>query len=876
MLSDLWIRFRTLFRRATVERELDSELRFHLDRQTEKHIRAGFSHDEARRRARIELGGLEQTKEACREASGVRLLETFLQDVRFGLRLLRRNPGFTFIVVITLALGIGANAAIFSIVDSVLFRPLPYKNADRLIDLTEYRPGAIRQAGVSYPDYLDWKQQNTVFDETAAYFLINASNDVVLGGPFSTERERYSTVTNSFFAILGVQPVLGRGFSASDETPGGEKLFLASDAVWRNVFGADPHAIGKTYLLDGESFALIGVMPPGFDFPKGCGIWVPTSTLGESGLRDRVSHAYHVLGRLRPGTDLRQAHAQIAAIQQRLAKAYPTTDADWQVRAQPLLAEIVGNSGRALLVLLAAVGFILLIACANVVNLILARASAREKEFAIRSALGAGRMRLLRQDLTEALLLVVFSSALAVAIAKWGLALAVSFTSIDLPRMEPFRLNLPLLAFLSAVAALITTLVGLVPAIQVSRQQPQGILGDVQYSGNTARRGHRLRAGLVVSEVALSLLLLCGAGLMLRSFVQLIRVNPGFQPRHLLTLKIALPSGEYRKSAQTSAYLDQLLGRVRALPGVHSAAAVTTLPLSGESDWGTFLIAGNSPPDWSHASAAGWRGVTPDYFRTLGIPLLRGREFTPDDTKTGNVLIINEAMARKFWSGVDPLGRTLLIGHRPNRLEIVGIVGNAKGAGLAAEPTPEMYTPLEGFWYAFLVVRTGQNPSALAAAVRGQVAALDPGVPVYQLATMDQLLSRSVAPARFNLFLLALFAALALGLAAVGIFGVLAFSVSRRTHEIGIRLALGAEQSDILSLIVGQGMKLVFMGVVLGLAGALALTRLMASLLFGVGAKDPATFIASVILLTLVALLACYVPARRAMRLNPLAALHHE
>jgi len=802
-----------------------------------------------------------------------RWLEDFIQDLRYGFRQLLQDPFVAAVCILTLALGIGANAAIFSVVDAVLLRSLPFKAADRLVDLTEYRPGGVDSGGVSYPDYLAWKEQNKLFEETAAYFLINASNDIVLGGPSSTERARYSTVTNSFFTILGVQPALGHGFSASDETPGGGKIFLVSDAIWHGVFGGDPRVIGKTYLLDGEDYTLAGVMPPGFDFPRGCGVWVPTSTLGESGLHDRISHAYHVLGRLRPGTNLSQAEAQIETVQERLAKIYPNTDADWHVRAQPLLDEVVGNVRTPLFVLLGAVGFILLIACTNVVNLMLVRASAREREFAIRVSLGAGRARLLRQNLTEAFLIVCISLALGMAVAKWGLALTVALTSVQLPRMESFRVNFPVLAFLCAIAALVTLLVGLVPALQLSQQDPQGALRSGQYGGGTGLPGRRFRGGLVVSQVALALVLLCGAGLLLQSFVRLIRVHPGFRPHHLLTMKIALPSGKYPKSEQTSAYLDRLLERLPAIPGVRSAAAATTLPLSGESDWGTFLIAGRSSPDWTKALAASWRGVSVDYFRTLGVPLLRGREFTSADARNQNTAIINEAAAKKFRPGTDPIGQKILERDRPTPLEIIGVVANTKGIGLDAEAKAEMYTVPRGLWYAFLLLRTDEEPSRMAPMVREQVAALDRDVPVYQVATMDELLNRSVAPKRFTLFLLALFAALALGLAAVGIYGVLAFSVSRRTHEIGIRLALGAHPRDILRLIVRQGMDLVFLGIVLGIAGAVALTRLMASLLYGVSATDPATFVAVAVLLTFVAVLACYVPARRAMRVDPMAAL---
>lgn len=863
-------------RRGEQETQFAQELNAHLEMLTEENVRRGMSPDEARRRAHIRLGGATPLRETHRELRGLPFLETLWQDLRYGVRTLRRSPGFAAVAVLTLSLAIGANAAIFSIVDMVLLRPLPFRNADRLVDITEYDPGRIDSAGVSYPDYLAWKQQNTAFEETAAYFLIRASNDIVLGGPHSTERERYSTVTNSFFTILGVAPTLGHGFSPEDEIPGGPKVFLVSDAVWRDLFGGDPRAVGKSYLLDGEDYTLAGVMPPGFDFPKECGVWVPTSTLGTFGVNDRISHPYHVLGRLRKGVSIAQAQAQIESLQQRLGKLYPKTDAIWRVRAQPLLDEVVGNVRASLFVLLGAVGFILLIACTNVVNLMLARASVREKEFAIRAALGAGRTRLMRQSLTESFLIVCISLILAVAVARWGLALVVSLTSIQLPRMESFRLSVPVLAFLAAIAALTTFLVGMAPAMQASQENPQRALREELRGGGPSLSGQRLRGILVVSEVALSLLLLCGAGLLLRSFVHLFRVNPGFQSDHLLTLKIALPGGEYPKVAQTSVFLDQLLERLRVLPGVQSVATATTLPLSGESDWGTFQIAGNSPPDWSHALAADWRGVSADYFHTLGIPLLRGREFTPDDAMNQNALIINEVMAKQFWPYTEPIGQKIVTRDDSNPLEIIGVVADVKGAGLNAAAKPEIYTIPRGQWYAFLILRTSQEPSGLLSAVREQLAALDKGVPVYQVATMDQLISRSIAPQRFNLLLLGLFAALALILAAIGLYGVLSFAVSRRIHEIGIRLALGAQPGQILRLIMRQGMVLVAIGIALGVIASIILTRLTASLLYGVSATDPLTFGGVAILLFLVALLACYIPARRAMRTDPMAALRYE
>ena len=859
--------------------DFEKELRTHLDLEAEDQSGTGFSQQEAADRARRAFGNSTLIAEDVRAVWHLRWFEDAWQDLRYGLRMLRKSPGFTAVAILTLALGIGANTAIFSVVDAVLLRSLPFKDPDRLVDLTEYRSGVVDNTGVPFPDYLVWKQQNTVFDETAAYFLITASNDVVLGGPSSSERERYSTVTNSFFTILGVQPVLGHGFSAADEIPGGAKAFLVSDALWHGAFGGDPHAIGTTYLLDGDEYKLAGVMPPGFDFPKGCSVWVPTSTLGEFGIHDRVSHPYHILGRLRQGVTLQQAQTQIESIQQRLAETYPNTDAVWRVRAQPLLNEIVGNVRTSLFVLLGAVGFILLIACTNVVNLMLARALAREKEFAIRAALGAGRTRLLRQNLTECLLIVAISAAVAIAFAKWGLTLIVSLTQIHLPRMEPFRLGLPVLLFISAIVALVTLLVGIAPALQTSRQDAQGALCVASRSGAAAPWSRRLRNSLVASEVALAILLLCGAGLMLRSFVQLNLVNPGFQPEHLFTFKIALPGAAYQKTEKRSSFYHQLLDRLQSLPGVQDAAATTTVPLNGESDWGRFEIEERPAVDWADAPLIdGGGGVSINYFQTLGIPLLRGREFTDADAQNQNTVIINEAMARKFWPGEDPLGQHTVGQNRSNPREIVGIVEDVKDSGLDRESKPEMYTALGsgGGWYMNFVLRTDENPASIVSAVREQAAAVDKGVPVYQIATMDELLSRSLAPQRFNVFLLGLFAALALVLAAIGTYGVLSFAVTQRTHEIGIRMALGAHARDILRLIIRQGLQLVLVGLVLGIAGAFALTRMIKTMLFGVSTTDLLTFLGVSILLIVVALAACYIPARRATRVDPMTALRNE
>jgi len=808
--------------------------------------------------------------------SSVPLLDSLLQDARFGLRMLRKSPGFTAVAVLTLALGIGANTAIFSVVEAVLIRPLPFKNPDRLALLTEYKPGKVDRAGISYPDYVAWTEQNHVFDETAAFWKTGAIDDLVLGTSASAERVQYSVVTNTFFSILGVQPKLGRGFTSQDQQPGSAKIFLASNALWHRVLGASPDALGKPYLLDGEVYTLAGVMPEDFDFPQGCDAWLPTSAIGESGMNDRISHPFWVLGRLKPGATVPQARNQINVIQTQLALAFPKTDADWRVAILPLRDEFVGSARTSLLVLLGAAGFILLIACANVVNLMLGRASARQKEFAMRRALGAGQARLAQQALTESLLVAAFSTALALVLANLSIRALGAVHFGRMPPMGAFHLNGPVLAFSASLALLTTILVGLAPALQLSDVRFRESLADGS-RGGTSLHTQRVRNALVVCEVALTLALLCGAGLMVKSLYELRRIDPGFRSDHIVTMKIALPSAQYPRGAQTTVFLDRLLEKLQALPGVQTAAVTNTLPLSGESNWDTFIIAGQIP-NWAQASSAEWRSISPDYFQAMSIPLLRGREFTTKDQRTqSSVIIINEAMAQRFWPGTDPIGqRVMRIDDQPSSREIIGVVANVKSFGLDAGNPPEMYTPYRAAWYTNVVLRSSLSPAVLFSSARGEVAALDKGVAVYSPSTMDELLSRSVGPRRFNLALLGIFAALALALAAVGIYGVLAFGVSRRRHEIGIRIALGALPRQILQLIVWQGMRLVLFGMLLGVLASLALTRIMSSLLFGVNSADWLTFACVTLLLVAVALASCCIPARRAMRVDPMVALRYE
>lgn len=807
------------------------------------------------------------------------LLEDFLSDLRFGLRQLLHNPVVSSVCVLTLALGIGANAAIFSAVHAVLLQPLPFKDPARLVLVNEYKPGNVAKTGSPYIRYQTRAAQISAFDETAAYWDVSGGDGLVFGDSGSAQRLQFSIVTNSFFSVLGVQPALGRALASSEAVPGASaKVFLASNALWRRQLGGDPQVLGKSYLLDGESYSLIGVLPPDFHFPATCDIWVPIGTLGARLPEDRVSHQFWMIGHLRPGFTVAQAQAQLNGVQQQLARAYPNTDANWLVIAKPLLDEFVGSVRTSLWVLLAAVGFVLLIACTNVIVLLLARAVAREKEFAIRGALGAARARLLRQSLTESFLLVSAGAALALFFAKASLGIIVALSAGSIPRFEQPQLNAAVLGFSAALALLATLLVGLAPGLQASKLPFLESLQQGQRSGTLNRRATSLRGMLIISEVALTLLLLSGAGLMLRSFAELRKVDPGFRAENLLTMKIALPDALYPKAAHRSAFLRELLQRLNSIPGIQQAAATDILPLSGEGNWGGINIVGRPLLDSAHAPAAEGRGVSANYFRTLGIPLLRGREFTEADVAAGRqVTVINHVMANQFWPGSDPIGQRLVSPYHPeNVTEIVGVVGDVKDFALDAQSPPEMYTPYNWWNTMNLVVRGAADSASLASAVRTQVAALDKQVPVYDVTPLENLVSHSIARQRFELFLLGLFASLALALATVGIYALLAFTVSRRTHEIGVRMTLGAHPQDVLALVISQGMKLVLFGLGVGLVASFLLTRLMSSLLFHVHPFDPLSLGIVTLLLAAIAALACLLPARRAMRVDPMAALRIE
>lgn len=871
-------RIRSLLARRQAEDELQREIDLHVEQLTKQYTSEGMSDSEARLLARREFGSVDVTKEECRDTRRVNLLDDLAKDLTYAFRLLRKSPGFTLTAVLSLALGIGAHTAVFSAIYSVLIRPLPFKDPGRLVLVTEYSPGDVPQTGSPLLRFQARAAQNTVFEETAAYWNVTGGNGMVFGGSGSAERLQFSIVTNSFFSILGVQPTIGRTFSQPDQNPGGAKVFLASDALWRRLLGGDPRTIGKNFRLDGETYTLIGILPPEFKFPGTCDLWIPTGALGTWPLHDRVSHQFWMLGRLRPHIPLSQAQAEMDAIQHRLAQAYPSTDANWRVNVRPLLDQFVGNVRTSLWVLFGAVGFVLLIVCTNVVNLLLARAVAREKEFAVRTALGAARLRLLRQTLTETLLIVASGTALALIVAKAGTSALLALSSGSIPRFEQPHLSTAVLGFSAGLALLTTLLVGVASGLHASGFGFSRSLGEGQRGGFTGPRSTGLRNVLVISEIALTLLLLSGAGLMLRSFQQLRRVDPGFRSDQLISLKIALPDALYPKAKQRQAFLDQLLQKLNSVLGMESAAATDRLPLSGETNWGRINIVGRPLLDSAHAASVEGRGVSANYFRTLGIPLLRGREFTEHDVAQGRrVTVINQEMADEFWPGADPIGQRVVSAYEPgNSSEIIGIVGSVKEFALDAQAPPEMYSPY-GWWNTMnLVFRGHIDPAALVSGVRSQVAAMDPEVPVYGITRMDELVGRSLARQRFELLLLALFAVIALALAAAGIYGLLAFTVSRRTQEIGLRMAVGANRRDVLALVMSQGMKLVLLGLGVGIAGSFALMSLMRGLLYRVNPFDPFSLAAVTVGLALTGALACWIPARRAMRVDPMTALRCE
>ena len=879
MLRKLKNGLRVLFRKEQLEQELDDEVRFHVERQIEEHVRAGMSLQEARRRARIELGGVEQVKENVREVRWGTILETFWQDIRYGARMLRRNPGFTTVAVLTLALGIGANTAIFSVVNGVLLRPLPFQNPARLVVVWESSEGATNS--VSVPNYFDWRDQNQVFSDVALF----RGRNYILTGAGEANRLRAGVASGRFFDLLGVQPLFGRTFGPEDDRTGADRVVVLSYGLWQRRFGADRDVLGEALLLNGNAYTVIGVMPRDFRHPDTdlVQMWLPVSFDTEyvSDLNTRGDHSFQVIARLREGVGLDQARAEMIAIASRLEAEYPGANAGMSAMVLPLLDALVEDVRPALLVLLGAVGLVLLIVCANVANLFLARAAAREREFGVRVALGAGRTRLVRHLLTESLLIAGIGGGLGLLMAIWGVDLLAALAPRNVPRLDKVAVDGPVLGITFALSVLTGLLVGLAPVRQVFRSEMQSFLREGG-RGTTAVGGGRLRNILVISEVTLSLVLLVGAGLLIKSFLHLMAVNPGFDPQNVLTLRVSLPGSTYAEKRQQAAFQRQLVERIQSVPGVVSAGAVTPLPLSGGRMGVSLTVEGAPPPAPGEEAVARFRLASSDYFRVMRIPLIQGRLFSVSDTAESTaVAIISETMAARYWPRENPIGKRWTFGGGGPESKwrtIVGVVGDVKWRSLERASDPELYLPFAQLpmnWV-FFVVRTNSNPMSLVPAVRSQVQTLDADLPVFAIATMDERLSRSVAQRRFTMFLLASFAGLAVVLAAVGVYGVISYSVSRRAHEIGIRMALGAQPNSILRMVLGQGLGLALAGVTLGIGGALTLTRYLESLLFGVASTDILTFSAVPALLLIVAFLASYIPARRATKVDPMVALRYE
>ena len=805
-------------------------------------------------------------------------METLWQDLRYGTRMLIKQPSFTVVAIMTLALGIGANSAIFSVVNAVLLRPLALSQPDQLVNLYETLPqGAGALGSVSTPNLFDWREQNDVLTGIAAF----TGTDFSLQGTDSPQRINGAGVSPNFFDLLGVAPLMGRGFVNGEDQPGSNHVVVISEQLWRRNFGADPQIVGKDITLSGENFTVVGVMPSGFRLPSrmigAADAWVPL-VFSQNQLANRGSHWLATFGRLKPGVSLQQAQEQMSVIGSRLEQQYPNQQQGRNIKLISMQEDAVQWVRPALLVLLGAVGFVLLIACTNVANLLLARAAGRRREIAIRTALGAGRGRLVRQFLTESVLLSTAGGLLGLLMARWGVDGLVALAAGILPRAGEVGLDGRVVAFTLGISVLTGLIFGLAPALQVSRTDVQDALKEGGNAGNSPRRNW-LRGALVVVEVSSAIVLLISAGLLIHSFMRLQQVESGLRPENVLTCKITLPLAKYPTPDSMANFYQQVFDRVSSLPGVQAAGATNMLPIQQTGTNGEITIEGHAPDPSGHGPLVEYRFATPDYFRAMGIPLVAGRFFNAQDQQNSEaVLIVNQTFARKLLPDEDPLGKRVL-NFGPNGARIIGVVGDVKQSGLISSIRPELFLPYtQGLWARTMsvVVRAASDPAKLTAQVREAVQEVDPNQPVYGVQTMEAVIAGSLASQRLNMVLLGIFAAVALILALIGIYSVMSYTVTQSTREIGIRMALGAQATDVLKLVVGHGLVLTLIGVVLGVGAAFALTRLMSSLLYGVTATDPLTFVAVPAILVLVAVVSCYVPARRATKVDPLIALRYE
>ena len=801
-----------------------------------------------------------------------------LNDIQYGLRQLIKNPGFTLVAVITLALGIGANTAIFSVINAVLLRPLPYPNAERIVYFEGENPTkGITDSNISVLDFQDWTNQSSAFSHTACYWTGNGALSMQGGEP---ERVPRAGVSKTFFDVLGVQPMLGRSFLAEEDHPDTPTVVILGEGLWKRRFGSDRDVIGKVITVNSVPLTIVGVMPADFDYPDKTQIWIPLSV--EVGKEPRDNRSYSAVGRLKPGVELTQAQSQISAINVQLGKAYPDTNKGWETHVMRLHDRLVRSVRPSLLILLGAVGCVLLIACANIANLLLVRAAARQKEVAIRTALGAGRGRIVRQMLTESTLLSTIGGVLGLILSFWFISLLIFISPPDSPRFNEANLDYRVLAFTLAISVATGIIFGLVPALHASKLDVSSSLKEGGRTGEGYRqtRGRNL---LLIGEVAMSLVMLVGAGLLIKSFMRLQEVKLGFNPERVLIASLSLPGAKYKEDQQRIDFYRALVHRLAAMPGVKSAAAGVNLPLRGSN----YSIGRGFVPEGRALTAddavdASWSTITPSYFEVLQVPLVAGRIFNErDNAAAPKVAIVNRLVATKYFgSETSAIGKRISIWRDENfPREIVGVVGNTKPGGLEEQDTEQIYTPhsQDGTWsFMALVIRTAGDPAAMTNALRREVSGLDKDLPIFNVKTMDDVVTASIGSRRLSMSLFSVFAGVALLLAAIGTYGVMAYAVSQRTRELGIRMAVGAARRDVFGLVLRQGVGLVSIGIGLGLLGAIAASRALNSVLYGVGSLDLGAFAVAIILLALVALLACFVPARRATLVDPIQALRTE
>lgn len=889
-LRALLSRLGGLFQKERRDREFSAEMESHLQMHIEDNLRAGMSAAEARRNALMRLGGVEQTKEMLRERRGLPMLEVFLQDLRFGLRMLRKNPAFTTVAILTLALGIGATTAIFSVVYGVLLRPLPFAKSDQIVRLWEVNATGGRM-NFADPNFADIRAQNHSLQGVAEYDAGLAS----VSGGAQPMRTMVASASSDFFSVMSIQPILGRGFVPEDQRFGAAPVVLVGYGYWKESLGGVTDLSHLKLIVENRPATVIGVLPPGFNFPEGAQLWVPRELYEQ--LPSRTAHNWEVIARLHDDVSLSQTHVELSTIARRLKQQYGQDIMMTDVAVIPLQDALTKSVRPALLVLLGAVAFLLLIACANVVNLMLAQAATRERELAIRAALGAARGRLVRQFLTEALLLSLGGGALGVLAAIWGVQALLALAPSDLPRLNDVSIGMPVLLFALGIAVLVAAGLGITSALRATSSDVQLALAEQGRSQTGSLRTQRLGRVIIAAQLAITLVLLVGAGLLGRSLLRVLSVNPGFRTERIVTMDLALTFVERdTDKIHRVQFLNALFERLRAIPGVDDVGGTGCLPLTETPSNGTYVVMGpgesapRSLPDLEKLFRTATRTGEADYcpageghFRVLGIPLLRGRLFEERDTMDApHVALISESLAREKWPKADPLGEKIEFGNiegDPRLLTVVGVVGDVHSNSLEAPPRPTIYVNYRQrpqFTQRFTVlIRTSSEPSSLFLAAREIVRTLDPNVPP-SFHTLGEVFSTSLKTRRFNLLLVTVFASAALLLAVAGIYGVMAYSVERRSAEIGVRMALGASPRDVLRMILGQGISTILAGLACGTLGAFALTRTMASLLFGLSATDPLTFLGVALLLASVTLAACYIPARRATQVDPMVALRYE